>query len=518
LRPNAWSKATLAFTRNSSRRPAVTSHQRQSELGSPGESGQGVRAALDPQERAAVGRPLRVTMVNKYYWPPHLGGVESVLRTLSEGLVEHAGAKVRAIVCNESQQRVEETIGGVEVVRLRRQFALSSAPVSLAMRHAIRYEMGRQWNTSGGAMSPSDTEFRKRPDVFHFHSPYPWGELSFLLAGVDVPSIVLYHSDIVRQKRLLTAYRPFLERFLDTVDLIVASSPNMIACSEFLSPRAEKCRVVPFGLPLGRFQSSEAVLRRAAELRAAHPGRKVVLFVGRLVYYKGVDVLLRAMTLLLGEGYPGYGASVAPAAPVSARVVDAGPSAAPAARLDSDLVLIGSGPLEPELRQLAEASGTAGRVTFLPPQTDTELDAWYHAADVLCLPSVARSEAFGLVQIEAHAAGTPVVSTDLPTGVPYANLDGVTGLIVPPGDAPALAHALARLLSDDELRLRLGHQARERALQEFTVPRMVAGTMQAYAEAIERHTDKVERGQRRPADPGGPPASWWGRTTPGPEA
>ncbi|MBN1628323.1 MAG: glycosyltransferase, partial [Thermoleophilia bacterium] len=191
---------------------------------------------------------------------------------------------------------------------------------------------------------------------------------------------------------------------------------------------------------------------RAAELRAAHSGRKIVLFVGRLVYYKGVDVLVRAM-----------------------------------ADVDADLVLIGGGPLEDELHELAAQSGIASRVTFIPPQDDDELCAWYHAADVFCLPSVARSEAFGLVQIEAHAAGTPVVSTDLPTGVPYANLDGVTGLIVPPRDDSALAAALSRLLSDDDLRARLGAQAQARALVEFTIPRMVSGTVDVYMEAIERH-------------------------------
>ena len=106
------------------------------------------------------------------------------------------------------------------------------------------------------------------------------------------------------------------------------------------------------------------------------------------------------------------------------------------------------------------AHGVADRVTWLGPQTDDELAAWYHAADVFALPSVARSEAFGLVQIEAHAAGTPVVSTNLTTGVPYANLDGFTGLVVPVGDAPALGTALNRLLGDDELRERLGRQAR----------------------------------------------------------
>ena len=209
---------------------------------------------------------------------------------------------------------------------------------------------------------------------------------------------------------------------------------------------------MPFGLPLERIAESSEAPGRAAELRAAHAGRRIVLFVGRLVYYKGVDVLMRAM-----------------------------------ADVDADLVVIGDGPLEGELRALAQEVGIAARSTFLPPVSEAELAAWYHAADVFCLPSVARSEAFGLVQIEAHAAGTPVVSTNLPTGVPYANLDGVTGLIVPPGDATALADALRRLLADDDLRARLGAQARARALSEFTIPRMVERTLQVYAEAVDVH-------------------------------
>jgi glycosyltransferase involved in cell wall biosynthesis len=386
-------------------------------------------------------RALRVTMVNKYYSPPHLGGVEMVVRTLSEGLVEQTGARVRALVSNEGRAHVEEIIGGVEVVRFPRQLRLSSAPIALRLCSALRAETSRQ-NADGAAP----------PDVVHLHSPYPWGELSFLMAHLDLPSVVLYHSDIVRQKKMLAAYRPFLERFLDRVDLIVTSSPNIIASSEFLRPRAEKCRVVPFGLPAERLAATPAIRRRAAELRATHQGAKLVLFVGRLVYYKGVDILVRAMR-----------------------------------GIDADLVIVGDGPLEDKLRRLAAESGTGSRVSFLPPLDDGELLAWYRAADVFCLPSVARSEAFGLVQIEAHAAGTPVISTDLPTGVPFANLDGETGLVVPPNDVPALRAALARILSDDTLRARLGKRARDRAQREFTVPRMVAGTMRVYKEAIECH-------------------------------
>lgn len=381
--------------------------------------------------------PINVTMVNKYY-PPHLGGVEFHLRDLAEGLVEHADANVRAIVCNDRNVSGSDEINGVEVVRLPRAFEKSSTPVAWGFTGALRAEPLR---------TPP-------PDVLHFHFPYPWGELSWLQAKPAVPTVVTYHSDIVRQKLAGALYRPFMERFLDGVDLIIASSPNMIEHSPFLSARADKCRHVDFGLHVNEIAQNAEAIERAAQLRAAHEGRKIVLFVGRLVYYKGADVLVRAMR-----------------------------------DVDADLVMIGSGPLESDLRSMASETGIANRVHFIAPVDRNELIAWYHAADVFALPSVARSEAFGLVQIEAHAAGTPVVSTNLTTGVPYANLDGVTGLTVEVGDVPGFSAALKRLLSDDALREQLGAQAKERALRDFTVPRMVDNTLAVYQEAIALHEE-----------------------------
>jgi rhamnosyl/mannosyltransferase len=386
---------------------------------------------------------MRVTMVNKYYYPPHLGGVETVVRNLSEGLIAETDAQVRAIVCNEGTDRLEEIVGGVDVLRLPRQFALSSAPIALSMPGVLRHEVHR----------PSPT------DIINLHSPYPWGELAWLQSRPDIPMVLSYHSDIVRQKRMLAAYKPFLEAVLDRADVITTSSPNLRDGSPFLKPRADKVRIVDYGLHVGDIAEPAAtVLARAEQIRADHGGRKIVLFVGRLVYYKGADVLVRAM-----------------------------------ADVDADLVVIGRGPLESELRETARALGVSQRVSWVQPQDDQELHAYYRAADVFCLPSVANSEAFGLVQIEAHAAGTPAVSTNLPTSVPYANLDGVTGLTVPVGDSRALSGALNRVLCDDDLRARLGAQARERALTQFTIPRMVAQMLDVYAEAIDVHAAKRGR-------------------------
>lgn len=375
---------------------------------------------------------VRVTMINKYYWPPHLGGVETHLHDIATALAARPGIDVRAIVANESGQTVTETIEGVEVTRMGRTFAYSNTPIVRGMARAIRAEASRP----------------EPADLLHLHFPYPWGEISWLRAKAGLPTVVLYHSDIVRQKRELAVYRPILERFLDRVDVIIASSPNMVEHSEFLGPRASKCRVVPFGIDVRAYDAKPEVLARARELRAGHE-RPIVLFVGRLIYYKGADVLVKAM-----------------------------------ANVDADLVMIGRGPLEGELRELAVAYGLADRVTWLPPVNAGDLVAWYHAADVFALPSVARSEAFGLVQLEAHASGTPVVSTDLTTGVPFVNQDGATGLTVPVGDADALADALRKLCGDAELRQRLGAQARERAWRDFTIERMVDDTVRIYEELV----------------------------------
>jgi glycosyltransferase involved in cell wall biosynthesis len=379
---------------------------------------------------------MRVTFVNKY-WYPHLGGVEYILRDIAEGVAARPGWSARAIVANEGRETVREFLGGVDVLRVGRAFAYASTPVALGMAAALKAE------TAGA-----------RPtDLFNLHFPYPWGETLFQVvdpvdaSGMHPPLVVTYHSDIVRQKALGALYAPLANRLMDRADLVIATSPNMVEHSPVLSRVADKCRVVPFGLDPSQYADTPEVLARAAALRAGHT-RPIVLFVGRLIYYKGADVLLRAIR-----------------------------------DVDADLVMIGEGPLESELREIAVAAGIADRVTFLPPVSEEDLVAWYHAADVFCLPSVARSEAFGLVQMEAHASGTPVVSTTLTTGVPFVNQDGVTGFTVEPGDIDALAGALRKLTSDEELRARMGAAARERARKDFTIERMVDMTVAVFEEA-----------------------------------
>ncbi|MBK5210887.1 MAG: glycosyltransferase [Coriobacteriia bacterium] len=375
---------------------------------------------------------MRILLVNKYY-PPHVGGIEFHVRDLAEALAR-AGHEVRVLVCNESGRHVVESVNGVEVVRCKRAFEKASTPVSFEFRRML-------------------DKYAAQADIVHFHFPYPYGEFEWLRskAFLNTPYVVTYHTDIVRQKFALAVYRPYLEQFLDGAARIMASSPQLIEYSDFLSRRSHKCEQVNFGLPVEHIAHNTAAKKRAVELRASLDARPIVLFVGRFVYYKGVEVLIDSMPLV-----------------------------------DAEYVAIGSGPLKTVMEERARELGVCDRLHIIDYAADEELIAWYHAADVLALPSVLPSEAFGLVQIEAHAAGTPTVSTLLESGVPYANLDGVTGFSVEVGSSHALAVGLNEILLDAPLKKKLGEQAQRRALSEFTIDAMVEKVSEVYRGALRR--------------------------------
>lgn len=154
-------------------------------------------------------------------------------------------------------------------------------------------------------------------------------------------------------------------------------------------------------------------------------------------------------------------------------------------KVDAKLVIIGEGPLRAELEREAASNGTSGRVIFLGEIHD-DLASYYHASDIFALPSCERSEAFGLVQLEAMACGRPVVNTRIDSGVPYASLDGVTGFTVEPRSSDAIAAALNRLLHDSELRTRMGRAARDRVVNEFAIGKMAARTLNLYTTVFAR--------------------------------
>ncbi len=365
---------------------------------------------------------MHILHIYKDYWPV-LGGIENHLRELAEGLAA-GGHQVTVLTVGQRLRGEERLIGGVRVIYAGRLATFSSAPLSptLPLRLA-----------------------RERPDVVHLHLPDPTGDITQTIAR-RAPLVITYHSDIVRQRRMLALYGPLLRRTLRHADRIIATSPNYVRSSPFLAPLAARCTVIPYGIALDRFSTAEPA--RVAELRARFPG-PLVLFVGQLRYYKGVEILLRALAQLPG---------------VRAVLVGGEASVRTA-----------------EVMALAQQLGIAARVHLVGEQA-AELPAYYHAADLFVLPSVERSEAFGIVQIEAQAAGLPIIATELGTGTSFVTQHGLTGLIVPPRDPIALARAMRVLLANPALAQALGAAGRRRAHTEFRAEVMVERYEQVYAE------------------------------------
>ncbi|MBK8051599.1 MAG: glycosyltransferase [Anaerolineales bacterium] len=220
---------------------------------------------------------MRVLYLYKDYYPI-LGGIENHVRLLAEGL--HArGVETRVLVTNTENRTIREAIDGVPVVKTARQINISSAPVSLPFFPALR-------NLERGV------------DIAHAHMPYPPGELGQLLLGRSRRFVVTYHSDIVRQRVLGALYRPFLWQVLRRADLIAVSNPVYIQDSPFLRRYAAKCRVIHFGIELDRFTTAPEIDAAAAQWRSRFNDAPLLLFVGRLRHYKGVNVLIEAMAAL----------------------------------------------------------------------------------------------------------------------------------------------------------------------------------------------------------------------------
>ena len=368
---------------------------------------------------------MKVVHVYKDYYPV-LGGIENHVRLLAESEAA-AGLDVSVLVTARSGPTTERIEGGVRVIRAARLATVASTPLSLALPHRLR---------------------RLDVDIAHLHFPYPVGEVSQLLAGRARRVVVSYHSDVVRQRTLLRFYRPLMRCVLERADRILVATPNYLATSETLKRYERKCAIVPYGIEQARFRTVGRDDPATQAIRRRFGPEPLLLFVGVLRYYKGLRYLLEAMTAL-----------------------------------EARLLIVGSGPMEASLREQRETLGLGAKVHFAGAVSDDDLAAYYAAADLFVLPACERSEAFGLVQVEALASGLPIVSTELGTGTSYVNADGETGLVVPPRDGRALRVGIQRLLDDATLRARLAAGALERA-KLFTAERMVSDVIGQYEQLL----------------------------------
>lgn len=364
---------------------------------------------------------LRLLHVGKFYPPEFLGGLESVMVNLNRGLVR-AGVEVACAVARVRGRSRTDVQDGVTVHRAASLGVLLSQPIAPGLPALVR---------------------RTAADIVHLHHPHPLGDIA-ALTDRRRPLVITHHSDVVRQRAFRALYGPLVHAALRRARLVAVGSARFLGVSHELRGFEAKTRVIPFGIDDARFRPSAALDARVHELRARWAGEPVVLAVGRLVPYKGLEVLLKA-----AEG------------------------------LELRVVLVGEGPEVLRLRALA-----GPRTTFEGRVSDADLAAYYRMADVLCLPSVTIAEAFGIVLLEGMACGLPLITTALPTGVSDVNRDGVTGLVVPPGDVGALREALIALMADRERREAFGTAARAVYEREYTAALMVERYLTLYREAL----------------------------------
>lgn len=371
-------------------------------------------------------RPLHVGKLV----PPPYAGIEAHIDTLLRSLIPDA----------------EGTLVACEGRR----------PVGLGVRLPYRVIAARTIGTAASVALSPDILFKVRKEIrygscnlLHAHAPNPWGDFASLWCSPRVPVVLTWHSDIVRQRTLLKAYRTIQRRVLERVDKIIVFTPKHYDSSEQLKEVSvdNKIVTIPLGIDFSRLdQTAEyAPARESIEMFCA--GRPVVLTVGRHVYYKGYEYLLSAF----------------------ARV-----------RSDAVLLLIGTGPLSETLQRQARDLRLQNRVKFLG-EVDEQTLVWaLHRCNFFCLPSVARSEAFGIASAEAMACGKATIVCHLDNGVNYLNRDGITSLTVPPRDVPALADAIDILVIDDALRERFGKAARRWVRSTFGIVAMREATLNLY--------------------------------------
>ena len=368
-----------------------------------------------------MAEPFRILEVNKAYYP-HVGGIETLVKQYSEELGAIEGVEVRTLVCRDGRGKTcRETVNGVKLTRAGSFGTYFSCPVSMSFIRLFR-------------------KMAAQSDAVHINVPFPLADLALLLSGYRGRVVVSWHSDIVKQKKLLKLYSPLLRRLLRRADAIAVATEGHISGSDWLPEFREKCTVVPYGIVPDDYNvPGNGFLTKKCTV----PGSVKLFFTGRLVYYKGVETLIKAM---------GFADS-------------------PECRCE--LFIAGTGVLEAELRAEARRLGKEDHIHFLGFLPEKELRQAYADCDIFILPSTEKSEAFGIVQLEAMACGKPVINTLLPSGVPHVSLNGITGYTVPPGDYESLAGAIVRLAKNPGLREKMGKAGSERVSTVFREDRVI---------------------------------------------
>jgi glycosyltransferase involved in cell wall biosynthesis len=355
----------------------------------------------------------KITQISKYYHP-FAGGLEVVAKQISE-VMQSKGFELEVIALSENLKDSIESINGIPVRRCGRLFEFKSNPISLSF---IR------------ELSRVDT------DILHYHHPYIFAAIVHFIARPKYKHLtVSYHGDITRQKHIMKFFNPVYEAFLNRADRIHVLSEFIKDLSTTLNAikyKKNQIHVIPYGIPINSFQNIND--ENINKIKDIFNNKTIILYVGRFYPAKGVEYLIRAMNYVNDNAV---------------------------------LVLIGSGFLKKSLETIVSQNKLETKVFFTGDKIDQELIDYYQACHMLALPSI--SETFGIVQLEAMACAKPVINTNLNTASNKVSVHNETGLTVEPHSPEALAMAINTLISDDQLREKLGNNAKKRVEQFFSI-------------------------------------------------
>jgi glycosyltransferase involved in cell wall biosynthesis len=370
---------------------------------------------------------MKVLNFYKTYLPDSIGGAEQVINQIARG-VEKSGISTEVLALSPKKVKRAVKINGHLVHRCKSNFEIASTPFSASA--IFRFK-----------------QLAKKADIIHYHYPYPFADLLHFVTQVNKPTVLTYHSDIVKQKYLLKLYQPLMNKFLDSVDYIVSTSPNYLKSSKVLARFKNKVSVIPIGLDKFAYPTPK---KDRLEYWQKKFGNKFFLFVGVIRYYKGLHVMIEAAQ---NSNYP--------------------------------IVIAGMGPAESELKEQVKKLDIRN-IYFIGFVSDEDKVALLALSYAILFPSHLRSEAFGISLLEGAMFGKPLISCEIGTGTTYINIDGKTGIVVPPSDPGALRNAMDYLWNNPKLSKMMGGNAEKRYWDLFTANKMAKSYVNLYKSLLQK--------------------------------
>jgi rhamnosyl/mannosyltransferase len=352
-----------------------------------------------------------------------MGGIEIHLRDLVRHQAQSCSIKV--IVANDGVRTVRERIDGAVVLRLGCFGNIKSMPICPSL----------PWHLA-----------QAKTDLIHMHMPNPAAAFAYIVNRCRIPLVLTHHSDTIGRANIRWLSDPFVQQAMRRASRIIVTTRRYAETSPELKSHLDKIEVVPCGIDPSKYEHADSA---AVQKIRSRYGPRFVVAIGRLVPFKGLDFLIRAI-----KGVPG------------------------------NLLIAGDGPLRGQLEALAEKHRVSRQVFFAGKVDNSQIVDYLSAADIFVMPSVSRAESFGIVQLEAMASGLPVINTSIDSGVPEISIDGQTGLTVRPGDVPALSEAVRFLLDNDAIRRQFGKAARARVRTQYSASLMYTRTMRVYEDAM----------------------------------